>query len=528
MQIQDILNDLSSKNDYLGMAKFLRGVKLNNKEQQDELNNQIAVLERYGGIANKLLSSQADPDIRNKLSFSLSFKGGSYGEKDPDTGEWKNPYAKTFVDYINSIGDSNNGNKAYKLRIKFDDEDKYKEFIDNSGLQFNTQEYSNSDAYLERVNGNPTLILSKNLLGDTKFFESFTNGLKNVHTNAFSFMSDSRHGFTISGLDKDDKFTGTIYDGIEVGPLADARSILDDVNNTYKQEVASKYDQVIPSGLQVSGYINDKQRRIVNMVGSGRLEREMANFMLKQIDDYYDNQLSGISLTGYDDVYATKINDETKNLMPINDSQTRSDLTDMIRAAAKENRVTVRAATAGGRVGASITIAAKLDTDGKPIGKYGGGVEIFVPGLFEKDARQVMDQDLDAKLLVEKSEHIAFNHSYFLEDGGKLCDFTGDGGAIYEDDLGRKTLTPAEVDDLMRQNEMIRGAAKQLVSDIDTKNLDNKSATELAQQYAVKIYSYMNDVPEAEIDTSKNNVPTIEGHLSINRIVQLIISQLKQ
>lgn len=528
MELQDILVDLSSKNDYLGMAQVLRGVKMKTPEQQQQLDSQVAILERYGGIANKLLSSQPDPDVRDKLAFSLSYKGGGYGEKDPETGEWINPYARKFTEYVNKIGDSTfDDTKAYKLKIQFENEDKYKDFIDSSGLNFNTSAYSDGSAYLERVDGTPTLILNKNLLGTPQFFEAFANGLRNIHSNSFSLAGNTSHGFTISGLDKDGKFTGEIYDGVNNGPLADALSILDDVNNAYKTELESKYSQVIPSGLQVSGFINDKQRQIVNMVGTGRLEREMGNFMLKQIDDYYTNQLSGISLTGFDEVYATQVNDKTKNLMPIDDSDTRSELTDMIRAAAKENRVTVRAATSGGRVGASITIAAKLDTDGKPVGNYGGAVELFIPGLFEKDARNVMDQDLDAKLLVEKSEHIAFNHSYFLEDGGKICDFAGDGSAVYEDDLGRRTLLPEEVDNLMRQNEMIKSTASQLKKDISEQNLDSASATELATKYATKIYSYMNDVPESEIDTSQNNIPTTEGNLTIDRMVKLILSNLE-
>ena len=417
---------------------------------------------------------------------------------------------------------------AYGLGITFDTEDAYKAFVDNSGLKIGVKSDNNQQAFSNVVNGKPVVYISKSLLGDVNFFNRFHAGLNAVN-DAGGIFSGYRtpHGYSVVGTDETWTKLGARYNGWN-DDLESLFNFVDDVDNTYKEEIASKYNKVIPSGLQVSGFINDKQRQIVNMVGTGRLEREMGNFMLKQINDYYDNQLSGISLTGFEDVYATKVNDETKNLMPIEDSKTRNDLTDMIRAAAKENRVTVRAATAGGRVGASITIAAKLDNEGKPVGNYGGAVEIFIPGLFEEDARNVMDQDLDAKLLVEKSEHIAFNHSYFLEDGGKICDFAGDGSASYEDDLGRRFLTPEEVDNLMRQNEMIKGTANQLKKDIAEQNLDDASATELAQQYAKKIYSYMNDVPESEIDTSQNNIPTTEGNLTIDRMVKLILSNLKQ
>lgn len=536
MELIDRLNQLAQKNDYLGMATVLKGIKVTDAEQQKQLNNQITQLERYGGIANKLLNSEPDYDKRDKLAFSLLMQGGSYGEKNPETGEWVNPYARQFTNLLNELGNGKNpmdGSDftAHGLKISFASEENYKEFLDKSGLNFGPKD-EHSQAFSEVEDGRYSVNISKSLLGDMNFFKAFYKGLEatnNVKGEQGSWVFPNK--YIVTGMDENWDKEGAVYtaeksfwtSGDKFRQMLD---LVEDVNNTYNETVASKYDNVIPTGLQVSGYINDKQRQIINMVGTGRLEREMGNFMLKQIDDYYSNQLSGISLTGFSDVYATEINDKTKNLRQVTDSETLSSLTDMIRAAAKENRVSVRAATSGGRVGASITIAAKLDKDGKPVDNYGGAVELFIPGLFEKDARNVMDQDIDAKLLVEKSEHIAFNHSYFLEDGGHLTDFQGDGAAVYEDDVKRTALSPEQVDMLMRQNEMIKSAASQVKEDITNGDATDDTAAVQARKYAKRVYSYINNIPEDQIDDTKNNVSDNELGLSIDRIVKLILNQI--
>lgn len=535
MNILQEFNNKIKTNDYVGAANYLRSIKFNDKNRNDALLQQAAILERYGGIATAILDKEQNSDKKDLLSFNLSRLAGNFGAIDETTGRWKNRYANQYVDYITNLGNKDKRYAQY-IDITFNDQDTYNKFVDTSGLQYGNKADDDQKSPYTRVEDGKTILrLNKQALLDGEFFDKFTSGLLAAKTqNMYATTSWGQvihladaGGFTVSSYDYENKPIDSWSDFDD--NLRGAYDLSRTAKENYEATMNKYYDRVIPSQLMASGFMCGAQKQITEAAFAGQLDSSQANFMLSQIDAYYNNLLSHESLTEYD-VYATDPNSESMNLEEIDDPALKGEYTKIMRAAAKEGRLKVAAGTSGGRVGAVITISAKIDKDGN-LGKGADAdYQFFVPGLLDEDARNVIDEDVNAKILVEKSEHIAFGHQYDLSEGGRLINFQGDGSAIYQDDTGEVYKTPEEVDKLMLRNEMVKGGIQMLKNSIFEDNLTDKQVENLATEYATKIFDFTEEKePTKEEGEKEASVKhTNEELISIQNLVQRIIEEAKK
>lgn len=535
--MNDILNEFNKRiadNDYIGAASFLKGLKFSDKTKQEAINQQIATLERYGGIASSILSKEVDPDRKALLAFSLNRHSNNFGGIDTNTGRYVNPYANKFVDYLNQAG-NNNDKVAEYLDIEFNTPEAYRDFIDKTGLSFgNKTEDNQLSPYMYTNNGSPVIRVHKQSLQDGNFFDSFIGGLADSRQQIQipgNWLVQARtigiNPFNIKSYDNDNKLINQ-WEGLG-NELQSAYDLTKEASYQYDTTMKTAYSNVIPTELMGSGYMCNAQKQITEAVFAGRLNETQGNFMLKQIEDFYNNKLKTISLTGYD-VYATTSDGETANLLEVEDTATKQKYTKWMRAAAKEGRLTAVAGVSGGRVGTILTLSATVDKDNNLNDEAHGDIQLFVPGLLDKDARDLVDKDVDSKILVERAEHIAFGHEYNLVQGGRLINFAGDGSAIYKDDTGEVYKDPDQVTQLMLENEMLAGTVNELREQVTTNNYDDDQMARLAEAYATKVYDYVyNKVPTQEEGEKEPSIKhdSIDS-ARIQDIVRLMIEQVKQ
>lgn len=536
--MDNILSEFNNRlalNDYNGAASYLKRLKLKDKTRQEALDHQIATLERYGGIAESILSKETNSDQKNMIAFAMNRRANNFGAIDKNTGRWENPYANKYIDYLTNLGNGENSYASY-LDIEFDDIAAYNSFTDATGLVFNNKSDPNQvSPYMFNNNGKPTIRINKQTLLNGGFFDTFVGGLAN-NDQLLELNTDPIYGvnsykstanFNIKSYDSDDKLIDS-WKGLDVN-LRGAYELSKLAGDTYNNVISSAYSNVIPTELIGSGFMCGAQQQITEAAFRGEIERQQAKFMLDEIDAYYNNLLSHESLTQYD-VFATDPNSDSANLFPVEDSALKNQYTKWMRSAAKEGRLKVAAGQSGGRVGTILTISAKVDKDNNLEDEAHGDIQLFVPGLLDEDARNLMDQDVNAKLLVEKSEHIAFGHHYNLTEGGRLINFQGDGGAYFQDDTGLSYKTPDEVDALMMKNEMINGGVADIKEKTSTNNLTDSQIKSYATDYATKIYDFINNIQPTQEEGEKE--PSIkhsdEDLASIRNLVELIIAQVKK
>lgn len=527
------IQECLSRADFLSAAEYYKQYRFADKTQQQQANQYIAQLERYGGIANAIMQQDVNDEDKDKIAFAMKRKYGVYGDDE---------YTKTANKYMDSIGDVDD-KKAVYMEYTFDDNNAYNDFVDKSGINFGSYDESNpTKPYRFTKNGKPVIRVHKSSFNDSNFFDSLTRGLNAMYSlrpaipnssNFFGFglplPSATLAGSTPPPIVSEASFTSESYDaegnlihknkGLDYNHK-NAWNYIDDAENTITNTLNAAYSRVIPAELMVSGFMCDAERQITNYAMSGQISQSDANSMLERIKKFYDRQLINESLTNYD-VFAKDINGDTENLNPITDSKEKTELTKMIRAAIDGNRISYVAGASAGRVGTVITILPELDKEGNLIGNMKGETQIFVPDLFVEDARNLIDKDVNAKLFVEKAEHIAFQHAYNLEAGGRLENFTNE-GAIYRDDLGEYFVPSEQVDNIMLYNEMLKGCIDSLRDTYEgRRNITEEDLESAIRLGASKIYYYMNNITSEEDMTSETT------QLGISKIEQDIMKIIK-
>lgn len=492
----NFLMKAASNNNYTGMGRYLSTFKFDDPNIQKQVNSTIDYLTRYGGIIEKILSRAENKDIRDNVSFLFQRMTNSYG--DPRD---RSNVAKDYNNNIELIGSKNNKVANY-IDFTFDDDSSYDTFKHKYQDAIGDYRPSDEKSGYYKNNGKNVLRVYTKDLQQGAAFDKLTDALRACYAQSYGNVDNRVYPGTPSWVrwhkmgQLENTFISTSYS--DTGEKIDeVRGLFANHNNAYSiveqaKEVFKKLEKVnleFPSELTTLGYLCPAQRDIVSAVHSGALGTEQANFMLKEINDYYNRTLSSISLTNYD-VFAMQLDDNSQNLFEVTESRDKSDYTDMLRAAVKENRVSCVAGTSGGRVGTVITIAPALDDKGKPKGNYKGDTQLFVPDLFIEDARRVMDADPEAAVNVKRAEHITFGHDYVISANASLRNFTEDGGAILDENGKQTYLTPEQVTQTMTEVESVKQASNRLTNEIIDEHLDTAAVQERAEQYASRLYYY--------------------------------------
>lgn len=518
-------------NDYIGLANYLSQFNPTDETKRKSLQQNINTLKRYGGIANAILEKQQNEVDKAAISFNMQRQYGIYDDK--------NDYTKQYLDAINSIGNKSHWFKDDEIAEYFDyvftNKTAYNKFIETSGLtiqKYNSKNPTETSSFT--INGQPAIRVYRKAFKDSNFFDALNKGLdKLIAIDYEAFLGDFDntgktkptivYNFTTKSYDKNGKELTSVM-GFDSNQKK-AWDYANTSNEIYKKNIDEAYGKVVPSKLMVSGFLCGAQRNLATMAMNGQIDASTYNMQSQIIKDFYNNELANTSLTGFDEVYITDPSNNSQTL-DIMSEEAKGDWTRILRTALEEGRVKYGAGSAGGRVGTVITISDKVDKKNEgSTGTYGQGVQIFVPGLFDEDARELIDSDPDARVQVELAEHQAFGHNYDLIEGGTLSDFDGEGGAIYTDDLGSYRLTPEQVNQQMKRNVLIQGGieeAKQTLTKDKNGNLQSASQELLTRikNYAINVYSIDSNAQ------TKEDLETEEAKQEIDNIYIFILKEL--
>ena len=553
------IRNMAARNNYIGIAGYLGSLQFEDKTAQAQVNQLISGLNRYGRLMETIINA-GTPEDRKKLAFYFKAQTGNYGATNDQS-----DYDRKYLANINNIGNKK-GKQADYIEYTFSNQTAFNNFKDSFGSIGFANDVDRVSGLINK-NGQNILRVYKSDLGKSDMFNRLNNALQSIeHISPASsgesyydrlseaqknkvnfqlanFEANNRlRGIGKSELDRTKQefarqelirglgFSSTSYDRDGNKLLsangfmkeqAEAMGQSKEAEQAYKSVMDNMKNTTIPSQLMMKGYMCKGQLEIANRVMNGMMDKSIGEFGLKRIAEYYARQLMGCSLTQYD-VYATDGNPKTHNLNEITNTEEKTALTEELRAALKEGRCTYSAGSAGGRVGTVITLAPALDKDGKPIGGYKEGRQIFVPGLLEKDARDAMEEDPEAAVLIKRGEHMAFGHQYDLNGGGRLVDFQQDGSAYYENGNGRVYRNSEEVGKMMLDNEMIDATKRELQNDRLERDMSDEDYNKLVEEYATKLYSYSNNIASTE-DLEKLDKEGVKQ--GISRYVSLLLDQ---
>lgn len=515
----NIYNSYLRNNDYEGLADYISQFKPEDKIQREQLKQYARTLRRYGHMATAVLNTTEDEETKQLLSFNLQRENGLY--------DIKNKYAKRYGESLNNIG----GSKASTIHYNFNSEDDYLKFVQESGLNFGAQDKDNPNKPFHYVkNGKHGISIKKSEFNDAKLFDALNKGLQSLTTDILyqglaqadpiRFMYYKVSNFNSEAYDENGNLINKTY---KSGGLFDEQercyNMTKVASDKFQQTLTQCYNKVVPSELVSMGYMCDAQRQLNEGATNGTITSEYYNLNMKIIKDYYDTELKQLSLTGYD-VYAIGENETSQTFNAIG-NEDKGKYTALIRAAAQQNRVTVGAGMAGGRVGTIITIAPKLNEKGEMGANGNAGYQFFVPGLFEEDARNVMDHDDNAKVMVELAEHQAFNSPYKFIEGGYLKDFDGN-GATFTNDIGSIRMDTATIRLQMLRNTWLESGIESVQDYIDNNPKTNEATiSALIATFAVNMYSRLYGSPYEEDGKTMNETAKNE----ISNIIQVIKSK---
>lgn len=486
--------------DFLGLADYIEQFipDMDDENQQIQLRQNVANLRRFGGIANKILQSEIPENDRELFKFHAQKQ---YGAIDSN-----NTYYKKYNDYKNKIGTNNHWFKAddiaTSIAYEFDNDDIYNDFIDKTGIVVE----NTAGMYKSNANGKPTLIVGKTAFQDDDLFDRITKGLTLIPEGfdfnpSYSFGTPGPiYGFNTLGFNEKGEKISEV-NGFDSNQEKALR-LLRDSDDVFDKYYTKQYQRIVPANLVSMGYMCGAQRDLTNRLFNQQIGESTYNAYNKAIIDYYDRQLATLSLTGYDEVYMTEPGNASQTLSLIS-NEDKGAWTEYLRNAVKEGRATYTAGYAGDRVGTIITLSPKPLSGELNKEEYAKGVQIFVPGLFDEDARNMINEDDNAKVMVEVAEHQVFGHNYNLIEGGRLKDFDGNGGAIYEDDNTTYYLDSNQVKDLMKRNILIEGgiqAAKTKLKKDDNGNILNNQTdlVSLVDAYSKNVYADLYNINTQE------------------------------
>lgn len=493
----DIYNNFIVNNDYEGLADYLETLQVSDENIRNTLNDNIESFRRYGGIVSSILNGNIDPDIRQKLEFSIQKEQGIFNEG--------NKYANAYLKAKDNIGVIDrwfrDDDRSEFIGYTFDDEETYNKFLDNAKIdvQYGTE------VYKTKSSGKPVLMVNKNKFKDDNFLNTVTASLMSIPTKLVTTYDIDRAisnfvpKFTTTGYNKEGKILFT-KEGLENNQKL-AYEMYNDATNTYNEIMDSAYSRVIPSELVVAGYMCEAQEKWDRARNAELVSEDDYNKKVKRIGEYYESMLYGFSLTNskFRESYMIKPGAESQTLELIDDAD-RGTWTNYIHLALNEGRLKYQSATAGGRVGTLLTVIPKPLSGELNKEEYAKSTQIFVPGLFEDDARKVLDKKDDARLLVELSDHIAFNHPYKLLSGGRLTQFDSYERATYNNGTGLETrLEPEDVKRIMHEDILLKGGIKEAKNIIQYDRQGNKmfgqtAIVSLIKNWANTIFARMNNI----------------------------------
>ena len=511
---EEIYNKFIADGDYAGAANYLSRGHFKDPNKQRIVNETIKQLRSEGRKIQGMME-RADVDQKAAFSFINSIDSNSNlpglnNGKDAD-GNYigaTNQYSKAYSDAKRNLA-STNEHEAESISVKFGGKtDKRYGFL---GIDFlaKDKEYK-TDAFTEMLHRagitKKSLINSgaKITIKDGQYYLNISkrNNLFNRVYNALlkTKSDDGLYRFQVAGIDAKGNLIKNnesrlmlsakdrgeaIQKGIDISPYktsdiekgdgyyynpSDSKmfrnftapsEVVNDANNKIKSITSTNEKEGISTVSSMTLNFNSARAKdISDYLNAGRINSSQASALIKENNNAILNAIMNSDLTQYE-VYATDREDDSGNTTrsKIDDTKTRAEIQDRIRAEIRDGKFDVNTQVAlgiqGDQTGYVITLPAKHDKDGEVEGTT---ESIFIPNFLNGEAEKVFNRNTKTRAIKELASMEMYNYGVDIPQDGKLNVYNNPdtGTAVYQMEYSDGSTVQIGKDEALRNiNKML-------------------------------------------------------------------------
>lgn len=515
MLSKDIYSKFIADGDYAGAANYLSRGHFKDPNKQRIVNETIKQLRSEGRKIQGMME-RADVDQKAAFSFINSIDSNSNlpglnNGKDADGNyiEASNKYSKYYSDAKRNLA-STNEHEAESISVKFGGKtDKRYGFL---GIDFlaKDKEYK-TDAFTEMLHRagitKKSLIKSgaKITVKDGQYYLNISkrNNLFNRVYNALlkTKSDDGLYRFQIAGIDAKGNLIKNnesrlmlsakdrgeaIQKGIDISPYktsdiekgdgyyynpSDSKmfrnftapsEVVNDANNKIKSITSTNEKEGTSTVSSMTLNFNSARAKdISDYLNAGKINSSQASALINENNNAILNAIMNSDLTQYE-VYATDYEDDSGNTTrsKIDDTKTRAEIQDRIRAEIRDGKFDVNTQVAlgiqGDQTGYVITLPAKHDKDGEVEGTT---ESIFIPNFLNGEAEKVFNRNTKTRAIKELASMEMYNYGIDIPQDGKLNVYNNPdtGAAVYQ--MEYSDGSTVQID----KNEALRNINKMLI-----------------------------------------------------------------
>ena len=511
---EEIYNKFIADGDYAGAANYLSRGHFKDPNKQRIVNETIKQLRSEGRKIQGMME-RADVDQKAAFSFINSIDSNSNlpglnNGKDAD-GNYigaTNQYSKAYSDAKRNLA-STNEHEAESISVKFGGKtDKRYGFL---GIDFlaKDKEYK-TDAFTEMLHragiSKQSLISSgaKITVKDGQYYLNISkrNTLFNRVYNALlkTKSDDGLYRFQVAGIDTKGNLIKNnesrlmlsakdrgeaIQKGIDISPYktsdiekgdgyyynpSDSKmfrnftapsEVVNDANNKIKSITSTNEKEGTSTVSSMTLNFNSARAKdISDYLNAGRINSSQASALINENNNAILNAIMNSDLTQYE-VYATDHEDDSGNTTrsKIDDTKTRAEIQDRIRAEIRDGKFDVNTQVAlgiqGDQTGYVITLPAKHDKDGEVEGTT---ESIFIPNFLNGEAEKVFNRNTKTRAIKELASMEMYNYGVDIPQDGKLNVYSNPdtGTAVYQMEYSDGSTVQIGKDEALRNiNKML-------------------------------------------------------------------------
>lgn len=440
---EDELKGYLNNFDYDGAVSYLKSFTLSDRNKQEDLNRKIRSLQRQGSIIDGMLSNASDDD-RDAIKFTLAAQSG-YINTDTNIGQ-------KYSTILGRIG-SDGKNKATSLRVEFDNNQMYTNFLQN--MELAESDLRNKGVVINSKNGiksitfdksNPEVINLIKGLHDTKETNKLALGVVSAGMLATtkspllgeelisSGLGEIINGFNVIGVDAEGNDLDN--DGTAFHKLNRLYRITNRANNVYKTASENNGSEVA-SQIVSTDFIGAAHSELLKALSNNEIDTNEYKRVYDNINNVYVRRL-------VNEGYASKaifIADDADNFTEITDTENKAEIGRIIRERANNgDRFQFSACMAGSTMGTLVTITGKSTKGEQPEqGKnYNTDAEyrIFIPNLFNDEVEQSFDRNTKTRSIRTYNDLVTYGGKEFLSNDYIISNVDNNGGYISNPKLG--------------------------------------------------------------------------------------------
>ena len=514
MLSKDIYSKFIADGDYAGAANYLSRGHFKDPNKQRIVNETIKQLRSEGRKIQGMME-RADVDQKAAFSFINSIDNnynlpGLNNGKDADGNyiEASNKYSKAYSDAKRNLA-STNEHEAESISVKFGGKtDKRYGFL---GIDFlaKDKEYK-TDAFTEMLHRagitKKSLINSgaKITVKDGQYYLNISkrNTLFNRVYNALlkTKSDDGLYRFQVAGIDAKGNLIKNnesrlmlsakdrgeaMQKGIDISPYktsdiekgdgyyynpSDSKmfrnftapsEVVNDANNKIKSITSTNEKEGTSTVSSMTLNFNSARAKdISDYLNAGRINSSQASALINENNNAILNAIMNSDLTQYE-VYATDHEDDSGNTTrsKIDDTKTRAEIQDRIRAEIRDGKFDVNTQVAlgiqGDQTGYVITLPAKHDKDGEVEGTT---ESIFIPNFLNGEAEKVFNRNTKTRAIKELASMEMYNYGVDIPQDGKLNVYNNPdtGATVYQMEYSDGSTVQIGKDEALRNiNKML-------------------------------------------------------------------------